>query len=935
MGKVRHRKRTRDARTLATAAPLTNTASHPSTTDDTASTQQTKEKKVGRKEQEISGLLDKLRSPEGRERVWASSTLSSLLHTLPPTQQRLLLSRNLIGLLIERLTLPVPPSSPSSETPLPPSDDLTTAIESLGALRNLAVSSPPHLLSEMHNKRLLLPLTTVHLPLLALYLPCQLANNPAPPKPHATDNLTPAEREAATLAHEAHETLRAGFWDWAENVLVLLWCLAESNTKILAALNPHAGAIVGLCMGFLDAERLGVERVEGLGRGEGEDGMEVEGGGKKKKSASKQAKDARKRTRVPLFVAVAALQTLHAFVSSNAPAHTHVVFSPAAGAFSPSLSSLLAILLAPAPPAGGKDTDASDWAQLRVLAFGVLLEIAKGRSKRRDVEKVREVLRQEEAQGVLLELVKGARLDEVASEGRKVAGEIDPTALPSSASATHSPSSPSAKLAALEKHAQTLQLALEVLAEWLASGVPDSSALAGPDGAEEDEGEGEEMEQEEEEEEEWGGIGMDMDDVDMSGDEDEDEPGAGEEAEDDEDDGIIRKPRPGDDSAMLDDLAATAGASSDSDDDDAPAPTRALKLLGASLPLQLLALAQPTSLSFLPPAAFSTPLDVPSARAAGTALLSTSAADAARLPAALAPLSETLTTLSVRAVEALNNLYVTLSRSRSRGGVPKRPVKDEVQRVFETVLNLMHGALGAAEAVASSGETGAGQLEGEAAQKGRARAQGREEGEADELQERRMEVVMAGAGVVWGCVRLGLEQETKEQLVVGPSTTPFLAASVYPSAFAAAPTPAGEAIRVRVLGCLGWLGRRRDVPVEENAQIGSFLLSLLPSAPSSPPNTNAASTPDVLLQAIDSLIDLYADEERAYDVPVFREGGMLEGLEGAVGGVRAAIKKIDRKKFPDLRHRADGALENLVAFVQYRKEVVRPAPAAGKKGGRR
>lgn len=48
--------------------------------------------------------------------------------------------------------------------------------------------------------------------------------------------------------------------------------------------------------------------------------------------------------------------------------------------------------------------------------------------------------------------------------------------------------------------------------------------------------------------------------------------------------------------------------------------------------------------------------------------------------------------------------------------------------------------------------------------------------------------------------------------------------------------------------------------------------------------------PDVLLQAIDSFIDLYADEEREYDVRVFREGGMLEALEGAVAGVRAAVR---------------------------------------------
>lgn len=138
--------------------------------------------------------------------------------------------------------------------------------------------------------------------------------------------------------------------------------------------------------------------------------------------------------------------------------------------------------------------------------------------------------------------------------------------------------------------------------------------------------------------------------------------------------------------------------------------------------------------------------------------------------------------------------------------------------------------------------------------------------------------------------------------------------------------------------------------------IGRFLLSLLPASRaavvtnSAPPTV--AATPDILLEAIDSFIDLYADEERDYDVPVFRQGGMLDELDKSVQGVRAAvrlsrsktnyglclpagyfvtnscawllqIKKIDKSKFPELRARADGNLNNLVAFVQYRKDILK------------
>ncbi|GAA5858433.1 hypothetical protein JCM1840_001202 [Sporobolomyces johnsonii] len=883
MGKVRHRKRTRAARIDAANAPLAGPSDPAATAGNGAAALDGNagagDKKAVKKDQEFTSLLDKLRSAESRDRVWASSTLSSLLITLPPTHLRLLLSRNLIGLLIERLSLPVPTSSPA---PAPDADDLTTAVESLGALRNLAVSSPPHILSEMHNKRLLLPLLSSHLPLLLLYLPAQLAPAPAPLKP--TLPATAAERKSVELANEAAETLRRVYWDWAENVLVLLWCLAESNTKILGSLNAQGDRIVELVMAFLREERVGIEGA----LDEEEGGMNVDKGAKVKKG--KKEKEAQKGSRVPLYVAVAAAQTLHAFVSSNPPSHPQLLASLDSSSFSPSLSSLLSILLTPSAPAS-KSADAPEyWTQLRVLAFGILLELAKGRSKRRDVEKVREVLRENEARDVLLGLVEERKLDKWVEEGGKAASEIDPTAPPTPVPA---PNSPLSRLSSLERQAQTLQLALEILSEYLASPLSSSSS-AGP----------EMNDDEEESEEEWGGKSMDVEEGDIEMDEDD-------EAMDDEREVIDGDAVPGEDEdemdgdEMLDDLEAIAGSSDDEADE--PAANGSSK---TSLPLQLLALTAPTSLSFLPATSFSSATGDSDPSAPG--LISTSATSSTPLlPASLSALSDALTTIHVRAVEALNNLFVSVAKGKKgkKGG-------KEQQEVFEKVLELMHASLSAAEEAAKS----------------KAGKEKTGEEEQDELEERRAELVSAGAGVVWGCARLGLDEGGS--LIVGPSTTPFLIQQVYNSPFAAAQTPQGEAVRVRVLGALGWIGRRRDVPVEENAQIGQFLLSLLPSPPSrsAAPAPAASSTstltPDALLQVIDSFIDLYADEERDYDTPVFREGGMLPVLEASVAGVRAAIKKIDRKKFPELRGRADGALENLVAFVGYRKDV---AKAQGRK----
>lgn len=115
-------------------------------------------------------------------------------------------------------------------------------------------------------------------------------------------------------------------------------------------------------------------------------------------------------------------------------------------------------------------------------------------------------------------------------------------------------------------------------------------------------------------------------------------------------------------------------------------------------------------------------------------------------------------------------------------------------------------------------------------------------------------------------------------------------------------------MRVRIAGTLGWIGRRKDVPAEENEvrwaslkvksttaddfsftqMIGLALLAVLPLDAKTPSPLNP--TPEILLQAIDSVIDLYADEDASYDVAVFRQKHFLSRLQAAVPGVRAAVR---------------------------------------------
>lgn len=356
--------------------------------------------------------------------------------TLPLTTQRLLLSNNLIGLLIERLNDPDP----------------TVSVECLGALRNLAVSSPTSIVSEMHNKRLLLPLTTTHLPQLgSSSLRTELGPAPEPLKPSLP--ASPAQRQQVDEQNAVIQAKRRLYWDWSENVLTLVWCLAESTTKILGSLNNHAKEIVECSAAYLDARALGlVEGANGAG-----DGMDVEGA---KKGAKSKTKKGSKTDRVPLFVAVTAgewrrifqvqvsadvtctpAQALHAFISSNPSSHAFLLTS-SDDERSTHFSSLLTLVATSAPPAAwGKtarteshaastpESDAEDFAQLRVLAFGILLELikstAKGKGKGRawpqERDEIREVLKAN--QSLLVGLV-GTDLDGVSKASREVLSQM-------------------------------------------------------------------------------------------------------------------------------------------------------------------------------------------------------------------------------------------------------------------------------------------------------------------------------------------------------------------------------------------------------------------------------------------------------------------------------------------------------------------------------
>jgi hypothetical protein len=150
----------------------------------------------------------------------------------------------------------------------------------------------------MNNKKLLIPIIDSHLPLLLSLLPDMLL--PPKPKLSATLPSTPADRATIDQFNDKNEKRRSLYWDWTENVLMLLWCCAESNTKILTSLNSAGQPLIQFLLAFLDAASLGIDIDS---NDDDDDRMELENkkGKKVKKDATKSKKE-----RIPLFVAVTA-----------------------------------------------------------------------------------------------------------------------------------------------------------------------------------------------------------------------------------------------------------------------------------------------------------------------------------------------------------------------------------------------------------------------------------------------------------------------------------------------------------------------------------------------------------------------------------------------------------------------------------------------------
>ncbi|KAF5366940.1 hypothetical protein D9757_010836 [Collybiopsis confluens] len=248
------------------------------------------------------------------------------------------------------------------------------------------------------------------------------------------------------------------------------------------------------------------------------------------------------------------------------------------------------------------------------------------------------------------------------------------------------------------------------------------------------------------------------------------------------------------------------------------------------------------------------------------------------------PTTSALSAIHISALECLNNIFLSLAASPS-------PAVSADLEAGSKVWNEVWNALGVVGT-----ELGLGQ-------------------------ERRKEMWDIAAGVLWGVAAAWKGKLVGRQYLLGflfELMTEVQSASEdqIEVLIKFCDGASDETTRVKCIGVLECLAQYPE-SIPKNEVISNYLVSLLPtSASPSPVGT------ECLIQAISALIDIYSDETLPYDIN-FRKSGFLQALVSSVEGVRKAVKGIDRKKpgGRELRRQGEEVRENLIAFIQYRRNL--------------
>ncbi|KAI0003848.1 armadillo-type protein [Russula compacta] len=162
------------------------------------------------KTEAVLPIIKKMESADPVERKWSCVAVSNLIYNDPSTR-RLLQGKNVVGTLIGRLT----------------DSEQEVIVEAAGALRNLCIDGGYEICAEMYNKNILAPLATFI--------------------PKISSTLAQYIDSPKTAPENAQKVV----YEFAENVITILWCLSETSNKALGAVNNLG--LVPFLMAFLSS----------------------------------------------------------------------------------------------------------------------------------------------------------------------------------------------------------------------------------------------------------------------------------------------------------------------------------------------------------------------------------------------------------------------------------------------------------------------------------------------------------------------------------------------------------------------------------------------------------------------------------------------------------------------------------------------------------
>ncbi|KAJ1925970.1 hypothetical protein IWQ60_004203 [Tieghemiomyces parasiticus] len=182
----------------------------------------------------------------------------------------------------------------------------------------------------------------------------------------------------------------------------------------------------------------------------------------------------------------------------------------------------------------------------------------------------------------------------------------------------------------------------------------------------------------------------------------------------------------------------------------------------------------------------------------------------------------------------------------------------------------------------------------------------------------RSEFLSMALGCLWSLAR-GSEGEVP---VTGDQVATFM------STFTDASGVASAGIKVKCVGILGSIARRRPGHVEENRVVGDFLITHVIEAetrriialPSGKSSQFDPAPIESIFQALDAFYEVYGDASYDYDGPVFVQGRYLTRLDALRHDIKRLVKSVDRRTHPELRRRAEEVYLSFPAFIAYKQD---------------